>query len=189
MLFIIDLRPGGFRNNKASQDASIRTEDQFAATARGQHTEESISLPQVPLESDGPIHSAQSIATKFRPTTIEDTRIVTQILEMTSALDGSAGAENHHVCKVTLTGPSGPTPAFSVLNPKTWRSSSSDMQIELEMRVGSEECPNWDHVNKCLTAIRQLVTIQDGYLNEAVTAALTQHMGARILTPAAQSAN
>jgi hypothetical protein len=185
MLFIIDLTPGGLRNRTTKP----RSQDQLAAkTVPGAYAEESISLPELPSERPVSIHSAQNIAAKYKLTTIENTRIVTEIFEMTSALEGSAGSGNHHVCKVTLTGPSGPTPAFSVLKPQTWR-STPDKQIEVEMRVGAEECPNWDYVNTCLNAIKLLVTSQDGYLNEAVTTALTQHMGARVIAREAHLPN
>lgn len=188
MLFIIDLLPGKSRNHQ-SQAQDPQSRDQTLNRTSPSQLEESISLPrEIPIESNPPLHSALSVREKYPPRQIGDTRIVTQIIEMTSALEGTAGAGNHHVCKVTLSGLIEPAAPFSVLNPRTWGAAKSQ-QIELEMHVGSEQCPDWDHANKCLTAILQLVTLQDGYLNEAVTAALTTHLGAKVTPRRAPEAN
>jgi hypothetical protein len=107
---------------------------------------------------------------------------------MTSALEGSAGAGNHHVCKVTLVGPADSAPAFSLFNPKTWR-APQDSRVELEMQIGSEKCPDWDHANRCLNGIRLLVMSQSGYLNDAVTEALSKHLGAKVSSFKAKGKN
>jgi hypothetical protein len=49
-------------------------------------------------------------------------------------------------------------------------------KLVLELRVGSERCPNWDHANICLTAIKDLVKLNDGFMTDAVVEALKAHM-------------
>jgi hypothetical protein len=187
MLLNIDFIPGRSRNHEP-KDQTALSQDQAPNRTSSALLEESASLPQeIPIESDAPVHSAESVRKKYPPRQIGDTLIVTDVGEMTSALEGSAGAGNYHVCKVTLSGPLEPAAPFSPFNPRTWGTAKSQ-QLELEMHIGSEQCPDWNHANKCLAAILHLVTLQDGYLNEAVTAALTTHLGAKVTAPRAPEA-
>jgi len=188
MLFIIDLRPG-FRNSQTSPDQNVRSQGQSASNALDPQAQESISLPKaIPYETTGTIHSAESILRKYPPTRIGDTLIITDPVVMTSALEGSAGTGNHGVCKVTLVGPADPAPAFSLFNPRTWR-APQDNRVELEMQIGSEECTDWDHANRCLGGIRLLIMSQGGYLNDTVTEALCEHLGAKVSSSKGESEN
>lgn len=77
--------------------------------------------------------------------------------------------------EVTLTGPTtfGPASILHSLLPwnrPMWR------QITIQMRVGSEECPNWDHVNLCMTAIQDMIVASDGLISDNVLAALQAHL-------------
>ena len=77
--------------------------------------------------------------------------------------------------EVTLTGPVsfGPASVFSSLLPwnrPEWR------QITIKMHVGSEECPTWDHVNLCMTAIQDMIMESDGLISDNVLAALKAHL-------------
>lgn len=81
----------------------------------------------------------------------------------------------HEIWQVKLSGPRslGSTSVWSLLNPwnKTeWRA------VTIQMRVGSEECPDWDHVNLCMTAIQDLITMADGTISDEVLAALKAHV-------------
>jgi hypothetical protein len=49
-------------------------------------------------------------------------------------------------------------------------------KLVLELRVGTERCPTWDHANICLTAIKDLVKLNDGLMTDAVVEALKAHM-------------
>jgi hypothetical protein len=189
MLFIIDIRPGGFRKNEPSQGRELGSRDMSRLPDTQLTAHESVTFPRdIPLEVAAPINSADSIKRRHGRTTIQDTTIKTSIIEMTSALDGSAGAGNHYVCRVTLTGPAAPAPAFSVFNPRTWR-NQENTHIQLEMQIGTKSCPDWDHANLCLSAICDLVVRQDGYLDGAVVTALTTHLGAKVATSEAIQAN
>ncbi len=79
------------------------------------------------------------------------------------------------LCRVELLGPSARTekakPLRLLLGSKPeWR------KLVLELRVGSERCPTWDHANICLTAIKDLVKLNDGFMTDAVVEALKAHM-------------
>lgn len=81
----------------------------------------------------------------------------------------------HEIWQVKLSGPRalGSTSVWALLNPwnKTeWR------EITIQMRVGSAECPDWDHVNLCMTAIQDLITMADGMISDEVLAALQAHV-------------
>ena len=80
--------------------------------------------------------------------------------------------------EVTLTGPVtfGPSSLlYSLLpwNQPRWR------QVTIQMRVGSEECPDWDHVNLCMTAIQEMITMTGGLLSDDILAALQEHLEVR----------
>ncbi len=79
------------------------------------------------------------------------------------------------IWEVTLSGPKalGDTSFWSLLNPWSkpdWR------EITIQMRVGSEECPDWEHVNLCMTAIQDLIIMANGTLSDEVLAALQAHV-------------
>ena len=79
------------------------------------------------------------------------------------------------VCRVELLGPSSRTEKANPLrlslgSKPQWR------KLVLELRVGSERCPDWDHANICLTAIKDLVKLNDGFMTDAVVEALKTHM-------------
>jgi hypothetical protein len=46
----------------------------------------------------------------------------------------------------------------------------------VELRVGSEQCPDWDHANLFLAAIRDLIKLADGCMTDEVVKALKTHM-------------
>jgi hypothetical protein len=77
--------------------------------------------------------------------------------------------------EVTLSGPTsfGPSSVLQSLlpwNQPKWR------KVTIQMRVGSEECPDWDHVNLCMTGIQELITMADGLLSDDVLGALQAHL-------------
>lgn len=77
--------------------------------------------------------------------------------------------------EVTLTGPVSLGPAsilYSLLpwNRPMWR------QITIQMHVGSERCPDWDHVNLCMTAIQDMILESDGLISDDVLDALRAHL-------------
>jgi hypothetical protein len=79
------------------------------------------------------------------------------------------------ICRMELLGPSARTEKANPLrlslgSKPQWR------KLVLELRVGSERCPDWDHANICLTAIKDLVKLNDGFMSDAVVEALKTHM-------------
>ena len=81
----------------------------------------------------------------------------------------------HETWQVKLSGPTSiDAPSlWSLLNPwnkAEWR------EITIQMQVGSEECPDWDHVNLCMTAIQELITMANGTISDEVLAALQAHV-------------
>jgi hypothetical protein len=81
----------------------------------------------------------------------------------------------HEIWEVKLSGPTSVAipSLWSTLNPwkKTeWR------EITIQMEVGSDDCPDWDHVNLRMTAIQELITMADGTISDDVLAALQAHL-------------
>jgi hypothetical protein len=75
------------------------------------------------------------------------------------------------LCSVTLVGPAhfGPASPLLALLPWTqpeWR------RLTIAMRVGTDQFPDWDHVNLCLTAIEELLLMADGLISDEVLGAL-----------------
>jgi hypothetical protein len=81
----------------------------------------------------------------------------------------------HETWQVKLSGPTSiDAPSmWNLLNP--W-SKTEWREITIQMRVGSEECPDWDHVNLCMTAIQELITMANGTISDEVLAALQAHV-------------
>jgi hypothetical protein len=85
-------------------------------------------------------------------------------------------AAEPNLCRITLLGPvdkERPKPSplkLKVWTPPEWR------RIVLELRIGSQRCPNWDHANACLDAVKELIKSADGYLTDAVVSELTNRM-------------
>ncbi|MEY4669939.1 MAG: hypothetical protein RL518_2638 [Pseudomonadota bacterium] len=83
--------------------------------------------------------------------------------------------ESHEVWEVKLSGPRSlpDTSIWSILNPWSrpqWR------QVTIQMNVGSEACPDWNHVNLCMTAIQELISMANGTISDDVLAALETHV-------------
>lgn len=79
--------------------------------------------------------------------------------------------EDPNLCSVTLVGPAhfGPASPLLALLPWTqpeWR------RLTIAMRVGTDQFPDWDHVNICLTAIEELLLMADGLISDEVLSAL-----------------
>lgn len=77
--------------------------------------------------------------------------------------------------EVTLTGPAtlGHASVLRSLLPwnrPMWR------QITIQMHVGTEECPDWNHVNLCMTAIQDMILESDGLISDEVLTALQAHL-------------
>jgi hypothetical protein len=75
----------------------------------------------------------------------------------------------------TLEGPATSAPRASILGyflkeKIEWRS------VRIKMTVGGESCPDWDHVNLILTAVQDLVTMNDGLISDTVIQALRENL-------------
>ncbi len=90
-------------------------------------------------------------------------------------MEGS-GQNIHHF---TLEGPATAEPAtisslfFLRKKPgkKTeWR------RIKVQMNVGTESCPSWDHLNLILTAVQELVTMNEGFISDTVVEAIRTNL-------------
>jgi hypothetical protein len=90
-------------------------------------------------------------------------------------MESPATTEEPKLCRVTLEGPASRAPRRGFLS--LCRASRSEWRrLTLELRVGSERCPNWDHANLCLTAIQDLIILSDGLMTDDVVKALRTHM-------------
>ena len=89
--------------------------------------------------------------------------------------ESATSQRESEVCRVELLGPSSKSEKANPLrlslgSKPQWR------KLVLELRVGSERCPDWDHANICLTAIKDLVKLNDGFMTDGVVEALKTHM-------------
>lgn len=76
--------------------------------------------------------------------------------------------------RMTLVGPSG-TKAPKLLRLGPW-TRSEWRKIIVEVQVGSAECPDWDHANRCVQAVQDLIKFSNGNLTDHVLDALKTHM-------------
>jgi hypothetical protein len=90
-------------------------------------------------------------------------------------MESGATAFDPNLCQITLVGPAAHGNKRSLLTLGPW-SRTEWRKLILELRVGSERCPDWDHANLCLTAIQDLVKLSDGLMSDEVVAALRAHM-------------
>jgi hypothetical protein len=79
------------------------------------------------------------------------------------------------ICHVTLEGPAhfGPSSPLIALLPWTqpeWR------RIVVEFHVGTDQCPDWNYANLCLTAIEELIMMADGLLSDDVLQAISANV-------------
>jgi hypothetical protein len=49
-------------------------------------------------------------------------------------------------------------------------------KLIVELKIGSERWPDWDSANLCLTAMQDLIKINDGFLTDEVVHALHTHL-------------
>ena len=80
-----------------------------------------------------------------------------------------------NLCRVTLVGPAQPEEQRSLLPWKSW-SKPEWRKLIIEVRVGSERWPDWDAANLCLTAMKDLVTLNEGFITDEVVTALKTHV-------------
>ena len=82
--------------------------------------------------------------------------------------------DSSRLCRLTLVGPSGiKAPKLLRLGPWTraeWR------KVIVEVQVGSEECPDWDHANRSVQAVQDLIKFNNGHLTDHVLDTLKTHM-------------
>jgi hypothetical protein len=90
-------------------------------------------------------------------------------------MESLATTSDPNLCRVTLVGPAAPANKRALLRLGPW-SRTEWRKLILELRIGSDRCPDWDHANLCLTAIQDLVKIRDGLMSDDVVAALRAHM-------------
>jgi hypothetical protein len=90
-------------------------------------------------------------------------------------MESQSTTAEQKMCRVTLEGPASRAPRRRLLffcrsSRQEWR------RLTLELHVGSESCPDWDHANLCLTAIQDLIKVSDGLMTDNVVKALRTHM-------------
>lgn len=76
---------------------------------------------------------------------------------------------------LTLEGPSELEPA-SILPRLFLRAKPEWRRITVQMSVGTESCPSWDHANLILTALQDLVTMNDGFISDTVVEAIRSNL-------------
>jgi hypothetical protein len=89
-------------------------------------------------------------------------------------MDTEAQAEPN-LCRVTLVGPAQPQDKRGLLS-VLMNSKPEWRRLIIEVRVGTERWPDWDAVNVCLSAMKDLVTLNEGYLTDEVVKALETHV-------------
>jgi hypothetical protein len=87
----------------------------------------------------------------------------------------SLETEAETICRVTLVGPVNPPKGEQPPAAKLW-SGSPWRRLIVELEVGGPSCPNWDHANVCLTAIQDLIKMNDGFMSDELIEAISTHM-------------
>ena len=78
-------------------------------------------------------------------------------------------------CRITLVGPvNSATDERSKLS-RLW-SGSPWRRLVVEIEVGGEDCPTVDHAKVCITAIQDLLKMNDGFMSDEVVEAISTHM-------------
>lgn len=80
-----------------------------------------------------------------------------------------------NICQVTLVGPATTQTKRNLLRFSPW-SGTEWRRLVVQLRVGTERCPDWDHANLCLTAINDLIKMSDGMLTDDVVKAIRAHL-------------
>jgi hypothetical protein len=83
--------------------------------------------------------------------------------------------ETETICRLTLVGPVNAAHGEKSVTSKLW-SGSPWRRLVVELEVGGPTCPNWDHANVCLTAIQDLIKMNDGFMSDEVIEAISTHM-------------
>jgi hypothetical protein len=83
--------------------------------------------------------------------------------------------QDPNLCRVTLMGPSGRNEKANLVRlklgkPAQWR------KLVVELKVGTERWPDWSSANLCLSAMQDLIKLNDGYLTDEVVTALQTHL-------------
>jgi len=95
------------------------------------------------------------------------------IMDLPTAETYSAPPFN--VYQVELKGPPSQSAQRSLFNFQS-HPSTELRKVVLKLHVGSEKCPDWDHANLCLTAIKHIIQLADGCMPDEVIKALREHM-------------
>lgn len=108
-------------------------------------------------------------------TTIGSTTLRVQRVIMDLATPAGDAASPSAVYRIELEGPSVNTTSRSLFNLKSGP-SPEQRKMALELRVGSEQCPDWNNANVRLTAIKQMIQQANGCMTEEIVKALKTHM-------------
>lgn len=90
-------------------------------------------------------------------------------------MTGAIPSHDQNICQVTLVGPAAAQTKRNLLRLTPW-SGVEWRKLIVQLRVGTEGCPDWDHANLCLTAINDLIKMSDGILTDDVVTAIRAHL-------------
>ena len=77
--------------------------------------------------------------------------------------------------KLTLVGPAHRDDRRGLRRLGPW-SGAEWRRVVVQLEVGSERCPSWEHANVCLTAVQDLLKLNEGFMTDVVVEALKAHM-------------
>ena len=92
---------------------------------------------------------------------------------MSTPTPNNSGANTSY--DVTLVGPAHRDERRGLLRLTPW-SGSEWRRVVLTLDVGSERCPSWDHAERYLAGVQDLIKLNDGFLTDEVVNALKNSM-------------
>jgi hypothetical protein len=126
-------------------------------------------------QSSSPVTCESFEGKHGRSTTIGSTTLTVQRVKTEGVSPNGDAASPVAVYRIELEGPSVNTTPRSLFNLMSGP-SPEQRNMALELCVGSERCPDWDHANLFLTAIQDLIKLTDGCMTDEVVKALKTHM-------------
>ncbi len=80
-----------------------------------------------------------------------------------------------NLCRITLMGPAERSQKANLVRLKLGKRAQWRKLI-IELKIGSERWPDWSSANLCLTAMQDLIKINDGFLTDEVVGAIQTHL-------------
>jgi hypothetical protein len=80
-----------------------------------------------------------------------------------------------NLCRITLMGPAERSQKANLVRLKLGKKAEW-RKLVVELKIGSERWPDWSSANVCLTAMQDLIKMNEGFLTDEVVQAIQTHL-------------